>query len=98
MAEPSGPPSPTATISPGTGQVFNFKQAISQMVQRSGSDLLLKVGRAPTVRLNGELSALDMQPLKPARAAVAPISEKNSRRVIAGGCSADSGNSCFAQT
>ena len=37
---------------------FNFKQAIAQMIQRSGSDLLLKVGRAPTVRVNGELTAL----------------------------------------
>ncbi len=45
--------------------LFNFKQAISQMVQRNGSDLLLKVGRQPTVRLNGELTALDMQQLKP---------------------------------
>ena len=45
--------------------LFNFKQAISQMVQRNGSDLLLKVGRHPTVRLNGELTALEMQPLKP---------------------------------
>ncbi|HXE57576.1 MAG TPA: type IV pilus twitching motility protein PilT [Gemmatimonadales bacterium] len=44
---------------------FNFKQAISQMVQRNGSDLLLKVGRPPTVRVNGELTALAMQPLKP---------------------------------
>ncbi len=44
---------------------FNFKQAISQMVQRNGSDLLLKVGRAPTVRLNGELVALEAAPLKP---------------------------------
>src|SRR5690606_94675 len=44
---------------------FNFKQAISQMVQRNGSDLLLKVGRAPTVRVNGELIALDTAALKP---------------------------------
>jgi twitching motility protein PilT len=44
---------------------FNFKQAISQMVQRNGSDLLLKVGRAPTVRLNGELVSLETAPLKP---------------------------------
>jgi twitching motility protein PilT len=44
---------------------FNFKQAISQMVQRNGSDLLLKVGRQPTVRVNGDLTALDMQPMKP---------------------------------
>jgi len=44
---------------------FNFKQAISQMVQRSASDLLLKVGRPPAVRLNGELNSLNMQPLRP---------------------------------
>lgn len=56
MAEP--------TAAGGT-QVFNFKQAISQMVQRNGSDLLLKVGRSPSVRLNGELTTLDVQPLKP---------------------------------
>lgn len=44
---------------------FNFKQAISEMVQRNGSDLHLKVGRSPTVRINGELATLPMQPLKP---------------------------------
>ena len=44
---------------------FNFKQAISGLVQRNGSDLLLKVGRAPTVRLNGVLTPLEMAPLKP---------------------------------
>jgi len=30
---------------------FNFKNAIGQMVQRNASDLLLKVGRPPTVRV-----------------------------------------------
>ena len=54
-----------ATAAGATPPLFNFKQAISQMVQRNGSDLLLKVGRHPTVRLNGELTALEMQPLKP---------------------------------
>ena len=44
---------------------FNFKQTIAQMVQRNASDLLLKVGRPPTVRLNGELQALEMPPVKP---------------------------------
>ncbi|MGE5092856.1 MAG: type IV pilus twitching motility protein PilT [Bacillota bacterium] len=63
MAEPTTPAPAAAPAS--SGQQFNFKQAIAQMVQRGGSDLLLKVGRAPTVRVNGELNALDMQPLKP---------------------------------
>ena len=44
---------------------FNFKHTIAQMVQRNASDLLLKVGRPPTIRLNGELQALEMPPVKP---------------------------------
>ena len=32
---------------PSAAAPFNFKQAISQMVQRNGSDLHLKVGRPP---------------------------------------------------
>ena len=39
---------------------FNFKQAISLMVQRNGSDLHLKVGRPPTIRVNCELATLEM--------------------------------------
>jgi twitching motility protein PilT len=49
----------------GTAPAFNFKLAIQQMVQRNGSDLLLKVGRPATVRVNGNLVALETQPLKP---------------------------------
>jgi twitching motility protein PilT len=44
---------------------FNFKNTIAQMVQRNASDLLLKVGRPPTIRLNGDLQGLEMAPLKP---------------------------------
>lgn len=44
---------------------FNFKQAIAEMVRRNGSDLLLKVGRPPTVRVNGDLTGLDFPPLRP---------------------------------
>jgi twitching motility protein PilT len=47
------------------GAAFNFKLAITQMVQANGSDLLLKVGRAATIRVNGDLVALDTAPLKP---------------------------------
>jgi len=45
--------------------VFNFKNAIMQMVQRNGSDLHLKVGRPPTIRINGDLVSLDALPMKP---------------------------------
>jgi twitching motility protein PilT len=48
-----------------TGAAFNFKQAITTMVQRNGSDLLLKVGRPATIRVNGELVGLDTTALKP---------------------------------
>jgi twitching motility protein PilT len=44
---------------------FNFKQTIGQMVQRNASDLLLKVGRPPTIRVNGDLQGLEMPPVKP---------------------------------
>src|SRR3989449_2694160 len=51
---------------PQAGQAtFNFKAAITQMVQRNASDLLLKVGRPATIRVNGELVPLDSSPLKP---------------------------------
>jgi twitching motility protein PilT len=44
---------------------FNFKTAITEMVQRGGSDLHLKVGRPPTIRVAGDLYQLDQAPLKP---------------------------------
>jgi twitching motility protein PilT len=44
---------------------FNFKHAITEMVRRNGSDLLLKVGRPATVRVNGDLVALETAALKP---------------------------------
>jgi twitching motility protein PilT len=57
MAEAKAAAAPQST--------FNFKQAISLMVQRNASDLLLKVGRPPTIRLNGDLQGLEMPPVKP---------------------------------
>ncbi|HEX7918455.1 MAG TPA: type IV pilus twitching motility protein PilT [Gemmatimonadales bacterium] len=65
-AKPAAKPAaaPAAPAAPA-GPSFNFKGAISQMVQRGGSDLLLKVGRPPTIRLNGDLTPLDMPPMKP---------------------------------
>src|SRR3989454_1255789 len=50
---------------PNAPATFNFKQAITLMVQRNASDLLLKVGRPATIRLNGELVPLDSNPMKP---------------------------------
>src|SRR5205823_11986578 len=50
---------------PSSGPTFNFKAAITHMVQRNASDLLLKVGRPATIRVNGELVSLESAPLKP---------------------------------
>ncbi len=54
------PPAPGAK----TSTAF-FQKAIKNMVDRKGSDLLLKVGRAPTVRVAGELEQMEMPPLTP---------------------------------
>jgi twitching motility protein PilT len=44
---------------------FSFKNAITEMVRQGGSDLHLKVGRPPTIRVAGELEQLNQQALKP---------------------------------
>jgi twitching motility protein PilT len=44
---------------------FQFRQSIVEMVRRNASDLLLKAGRPPTVRVNGVLKMLEMPPLRP---------------------------------
>ena len=55
MASPSAPPTST----------FNFKAILQQMIQQNASDLHLKVGRPPTLRIDGDLSPLPLPPLKP---------------------------------
>jgi twitching motility protein PilT len=47
------------------GAAFNFKTVLQQLVQLNASDLHLKVGRPPTVRLNGDLQPLEFAALKP---------------------------------
>jgi twitching motility protein PilT len=47
------------------GSGFNFKTVLQQLVQRGASDLHLKVGRPPTLRLHGELTPLDLAALRP---------------------------------
>jgi twitching motility protein PilT len=59
----AAPPAPSPV--PGTGQIFNFKAVLQQLVQRNASDLHLKVGRPPTLRLHGDLLPLDHPALRP---------------------------------
>ena len=50
---------------PAASGSFDFKSVLQQLVKLNASDLHLKVGRPPTVRLNGDLRPLDYPPLKP---------------------------------
>jgi twitching motility protein PilT len=67
MAEASSIPGDGAEVvadAVATGG-FKFRPAIVEMIRRGASDLLLKAGRPPTVRVNGRLEALDAAILKP---------------------------------
>lgn len=44
---------------------FDFKGTIMELVKRAGSDLHIKVGRPPMLRIRGNLIELDRSPLKP---------------------------------
>ena len=44
---------------------FDFKGAITELVKRAGSDLHIKAGRPPMLRIRGNLIELDRPPLKP---------------------------------
>ena len=63
MAETaSAPGAPAAAPTPG-GAGFNFKAVLQEMVRRNASDLHLKVGRPPTLRVQGELEPLQLPPI-----------------------------------
>ena len=64
MADAAGSPAgddAAETGSPG----FQFRAAIVEMIQRGASDLHLKGGRPPAVRINGTLQVLPLPQLKP---------------------------------
>jgi twitching motility protein PilT len=44
---------------------FNFKAILQELIRQNGSDLHLKVGRPPTLRVQGELKAMAHAPLRP---------------------------------
>jgi len=44
---------------------FNLREALQELVRRGGSDLHLKVGRPPVVRVNGELEDTRLPVLRP---------------------------------
>ena len=73
MADPQKPgapalPAAAPAAAPAARQAapaYNFKAVLQNMVQQGGSDLHLKIGRPPTMRLNGELVPMDLPALKP---------------------------------
>lgn len=62
MAEKAPAPAPADAKA---AAAFNFKAVLQQLVQRNASDLHLKVGRPPTLRLHGELVPLEQPALRP---------------------------------
>ncbi|HEY2852860.1 MAG TPA: type IV pilus twitching motility protein PilT [Gemmatimonadaceae bacterium] len=57
----AAPPAPLQSATSG----FNFKSVLQELIQRNASDLHLKVGRPPTLRVNGELEPLGRPPMRP---------------------------------
>ena len=60
---PPAAAAPTPATASGPG--LDFKAVLQQLVQLNASDLHLKVGRPPTLRLNGDLHPLEFAPLRP---------------------------------
>ncbi len=49
---------------PAIGAAFDYRSVLRQMLEQNASDLHLKVGCAPTLRVNGELRNLAMSPMR----------------------------------
>jgi twitching motility protein PilT len=65
MANTTQVPAQVDIPAPPNAAAFNFKAVLQRMIQQNASDLHLKVGRPPVLRINGDLSTLDVPPLRP---------------------------------
>ncbi|HEV8410113.1 MAG TPA: PilT/PilU family type 4a pilus ATPase [Gemmatimonadaceae bacterium] len=75
MADPTNAPQPAGAAPPAPAGApaapaapaapYNYKTVLQKMVQENASDLHFKVGRPPTMRVDGELKQLEQPPLKP---------------------------------
>jgi twitching motility protein PilT len=65
MANPTQATSPAPAPNPARPGGINFKNVLQELIRRNGSDLHLKVGRPPTIRVDGELEPLDHHALRP---------------------------------
>jgi twitching motility protein PilT len=59
-APPGAGPAPVAPRGAGG---FDYKSILQNMIQQGASDVHLKVGRPPTLRVDGHMLSLDMPPL-----------------------------------
>jgi len=67
MAEKLNPPAPkqaAPTPSSPSGAAFDYKAVLQHMIQANASDLHLKVGRPPTLRVDGHMMAMEQPPLR----------------------------------
>ena len=65
MASTTQVPAQRDVPEPANPAAFNFKAVLQRMIQQNASDLHLKVGRPPVLRINGDLTTLDIPPLRP---------------------------------
>jgi twitching motility protein PilT len=63
MAEKMTPPAPK-TAAHATGPNFDYKSVLQHMIQSNASDLHLKVGRPPTLRIDGHMMSMELPALK----------------------------------
>jgi twitching motility protein PilT len=62
MAEKMTPPAPKSAAPSASG--FDYKAVLQHMIQSGASDLHLKVGRPPTLRIDGHMISMDQPALK----------------------------------
>jgi twitching motility protein PilT len=61
LAPPGSAAAPAPAPSRGGG--FDYKSILQHMIQQGASDVHLKVGRPPTLRIDGQMLTLEMPPL-----------------------------------
>ncbi|MFN9951568.1 MAG: hypothetical protein ACK55I_00595, partial [bacterium] len=49
---------------PAAPKAFDFRAVLQRMIRDGASDLHLKVGRPPTIRVHGDLQPLDLPSLR----------------------------------
>jgi len=64
MAEKMIPQAPKSAAPHATGPNFDYKSVLQHMIQSNASDLHLKVGRPPTLRIDGHMMSMELPPLK----------------------------------